>query len=67
MHEDLLPFTGKVSDINGVLSSAPVIVHTEHYGQDSILPDFTTDQVLYNFTDQVLYNLSQIDCFYCAT
>jgi hypothetical protein len=45
MHEDLLPFINKVTDVNGILSSAPVIVHTEQYGQGSISPDFTTNQV----------------------
>lgn len=53
MHEDLLPFTNKNVDANGIMSSAPVIKHTEFLGQNSINKDLPSDQVnlisLYKF------------------
>ncbi|XP_045198178.2 all trans-polyprenyl-diphosphate synthase PDSS2-like [Mercenaria mercenaria] len=46
MHEDMLPFTNKGMDANGILSSAPVIKHTEYFGHSSINHDFTSDQII---------------------
>jgi len=45
MHEDLMPFLKSGNDINGILTSGPVIKHAEIFGHSSINTSASSDQV----------------------
>lgn len=51
MHEDLMPFLKPGSDVNGIMSSAPVIKHAEVFGHSTIDQTASTEQVQKHFSN----------------
>ncbi|KAL4232852.1 Decaprenyl-diphosphate synthase subunit 2 [Mactra antiquata] len=46
MHEDLLPFISPTVDINGIISSSPVIKHTEIYNNEEDVSSMSIDELI---------------------